>query len=288
MSRAQSKLVETALTIRGVGAKDADELAFTARLLAQATLPHSDPGDVSAFTRVNGALQMFVQPAPGVGVPYGSYPRLVLAWLTTEAVRTRSPRIVLGDSLSAFMAELGLTPTGGRWGTITRLRDQMRRLFSARIGVQYDDPDAGYSLRAMDVAEDVDLWWAPRQPDQAAVFESVVVLGARFYEAVIERPIPVDMRALQALKKSPLGLDLYTWLTYRASYARGPVAVSWRDVHRQFGADYARVDLFTQKCKRELRKINLLWPELRYETPRGRLVLHPSAPHVARLQRPPG
>ena len=227
MSRAQAQLIETALNVRGAGAVEAGELAFVARLLAQATLPHSDPGDVGSFTRRNGALQMFVQPTPGVGVPYGSYPRLVLAWLTTEAVRTKSPRVVMGDSLSAFMGELGIVPTGGRWGTITRLRDQMRRLFSSRIGVQYDDDATGFQARQMLVAEEVDLWWSPRDPDQAAVFESVVVLGRTFFEAVTERPVPVDMRVLRALKKSPLGLDLYTWLTYRVSYAREPFAVTW-------------------------------------------------------------
>ena len=226
---APARLVETALNIRGAGAVEAGELAFVARLLAQATLPHSDPGDVAAFTRRNGALEMFVQPTPGVGVPYGSYPRLVLAWLTTEAVRTKSRRIVLGDSLSSFMRELGIVPTGGRWGTITRLRDQMHRLFSSRIGVQYGDAATGHGGRQMLVTDEYDLWWTPRDPDQAAVFESVVVLSETFFKAVTERPVPVDMRVLRALKRSPLGLDLYTWLTYRVSYAPRPVR---RDVGR--------------------------------------------------------
>ncbi len=281
-TRAQSQLVEAALTIRGAGALDVGELAFVARLLAQATLPHSDPGDVSEFGRTNGNLRLVVQPGPGVGVPYGSYPRLVMAWLTTEAVRTGRPRIVLGESLSAFMCELGIVPTGGRWGTITRLRDQMRRLFASRIAAVYDGAD-GFALRSMEVATDVDLWWSPKAPDQAAVFESVVVLGERFFQAVTERPVPVDMRVLRALKKSPLGLDLYTWLTYRVSYLNGPTAIPWPALHDQFGADYADPKNFARKARRELAKIKLLWPELRAETPPGRLVLRPSTPHVARL-----
>ena len=279
---AAARLVEAALNVRGAGALDAGELAFVARILAQATLPHSDPGDVREFGRTNGDLRLVVQPGPGVGVPYGSYPRLVMAWLTTEAVRTGRPRIVLGDSLSAFMRELGIVPTGGRWGTITRLREQMRRLFASRIAAVYDGDD-GFSLRSMEVATDVDLWWSPHAPEQAAVFESVVVLGDRFFQAVTERPVPVDMRVLRALKKSPLGLDLYTWLTYRVSYARDPFAVAWESLHAQFGADYADVKNFKRKVKRELAKIRLLWPELRFETPAGRLVVYPSPPHVARL-----
>ena len=100
-----------------MSAQDADELAFMARLAMMATLPHSDPGDVPGFERRNGNYRLSIQPGLGVGVPYGSLPRLVLAWMTTEAVRTKSPRLVLGDSLSAFMGELGLVPTGGE-GTV--------------------------------------------------------------------------------------------------------------------------------------------------------------------------
>lgn len=281
-STSRARLVEAAVRIRETGAVEADELAFVARLLAQATLPHSDPGDVRDYGRTNGNLRLVVQPGPGVGIPYGSYPRLVLAWLTTEAVRTRTPRIMLGDSLSAFMAELGIVPTGGRWGTITRLRDQMRRLFSARIAAVYDGDD-GFALDAMQVATRVRLWWSPKRPDQADIFGSYVTLGDGFFRAVTERPVPVDMRVLRALKKSPLGLDLYTWLTYRASYAGEPVAVSWAGLHAQFGADYADPQNFRRKVLRELTKIRLLWPELRVETPHGRLVVHPTLPHVPRV-----
>ena len=39
---------------------------------------------------------------------YGSIPRLLLFWITTEAVRTKARRIEFGRSLTAFMLELGL------------------------------------------------------------------------------------------------------------------------------------------------------------------------------------
>ena len=41
--------------------------------------------------------------------------------------------------MSAFMAELGLTPTGGANGSITRLKNQTRRLFSATVTASYED-----------------------------------------------------------------------------------------------------------------------------------------------------
>ena len=48
---------------------------------------------------------------------YGSYSRLILIWMTTEAVRTGNRELELGRSLSRFMALLGLQATGGHWGT---------------------------------------------------------------------------------------------------------------------------------------------------------------------------
>ncbi len=279
----KADLIRAAKQIQAEGAKDAGALSFMARMLVLATLPHSNPGRVPQFSRENGHFKLVVQPGPDMGIPYGSYPRLVLAWLTSEAVRTKSPELELGDSLTAFMNELGLTPTGGRWGTITRLREQMKRLFSARISAVRED-EGRFQFSGLQVASEVDLWWDPKKPDQAAVFGSTVRLTEPFFEEIVRRPVPVDMRALRALKKSPLGLDLYTWLTYRLSYLKDPTEISWRDLHTQFGADYNRVRNFTQAVKRELNKILTVWPELRYETPRGRLRLYPCPPHVDRVE----
>lgn len=276
-------LIQAARAIQDEGAKDAGALAFMARMLVLATLPHSNPGRVPHFSRTNGHYKLVIQPGPDVGIPYGSYPRLVLAWITSEAVRTQDPEIQLGDSLSEFMGALGLTPTGGRWGTITRLREQMKRLFSARISAIRDDDDR-FQFSSLQVANEVNLWWDPKRPDQAAVFGSTVQLTQPFFKALVRRPVPIDMRVLRTLKKSPLGLDLYTWLTYRLSYLEDPTEIAWRSLHTQFGANYSRVRNFTQAVKRELAKIERLWPSLRYETPRGRLRLYPCPPHVARVE----
>ena len=40
-------------------------------------------------------------------LPYGNFPRLILAWVCTEAVRTQSRELVLGRSLSEFMGRFG-------------------------------------------------------------------------------------------------------------------------------------------------------------------------------------
>ena len=60
--------------------------------------------------------------------PYGNLPRLLLAWVSTEApCRPKAPVLSLGKSLSEFMRALGVYDSSGR--TQTRLRNQMKRLF---------------------------------------------------------------------------------------------------------------------------------------------------------------
>ena len=61
-------------------------------------------------------------------LPFGNLPpRLILAWLCTEAVRTQSRVIILGTSMAKFLKTLGVYTTSGE--TQTRLRNQMKRLF---------------------------------------------------------------------------------------------------------------------------------------------------------------
>ncbi len=46
-------------------------------------------------------------------LPFGNLPRLILAWLSTEVVRTQSRELVLGKSLSEFMRTLGVYSSAG-------------------------------------------------------------------------------------------------------------------------------------------------------------------------------
>ena len=48
------------------------------------------------------------------------------------------------------------------------------------------------------------------------------------------------MNTLKALKRSPLGLDLYLWLVYRIFALTTPQRITWRQVYRQFGAHPAK------------------------------------------------
>lgn len=281
LSSQHSKLLEAATAIR-LDPLDA-EAAFMARQLVQATLPHSDPGDVPVWIRKNGNFVLKVQPhydneGVSVGIPYGTIPRLLLFWMTTEALRTKSRKLKLGDSLSAFMRQLDLVTTGGRWGTVTRLKKQMERLLRARIS--FDSTDENHhKWRDMQVAPEGDLWWDYKNPENGSLFESWIELGEKFYEAIVVAPVPLDMRALIALKRSPLALDLYAWATYttyQTNQTEKARSVSWERLQRQFGGDYSNAKEFGRKARSAFKKIQAVYPDFKMELVKGGIEVMPS------------
>ena len=80
-------------------------------------------------------------------LPFGNLPRLLLAWVCTEAVRTQSRELVLGRSLTQFMRTLGVgSDSGGSRGELTRLRNQMKRLFRCTVSLNYEDERGDASI----------------------------------------------------------------------------------------------------------------------------------------------
>jgi hypothetical protein len=277
---AVENLITETLAIEAESAQNAGALGFMARAMVQATLPHKKV-EGNEFERRNGAFTLSLLAPARVGLPYGTVPRLLLAWLTTEAVKTRSRELELGDSLSGFMHELDLVPTGGRWGSITRLKDQTARLFACTVSATYEDTkkraEMGYR-----VADKSLLWWDAKSPTQVAAWRSSVTLTETFYREIIEYPIPVDMRAIKVLKRSPMALDIYCWLTYRTGYAKKPTTVPWSALAMQFGSEYGRLRDFKASFLAELRKVTTVYAGAKFEATEAGLIVKPSRPHIAR------
>jgi hypothetical protein len=271
-------------------AYDAGAIGFIAKFLVQTTLPHRRQSG-SHYTRTDGRFTLRITDVGGAGLPFGSYPRLILIWMTSEAVRTASRELELGASLSRFMAELGLQATGGHWGTIPRFRDQMQRLIGAAISMRWEQEKC--SLQAFGenllLADRYQLWWTPQILPTTPSPVSSITLSENFFEQLVAAPVPLDLRAVRVLKQSPLALDLYAWATRRVSYLERPTQVSWDALRRSFGAGYAdtpqgRVK-FRAKVIEALGRVCGVYPSLRLEIEEGSVLLLPSAPHIPRLTR---
>ena len=220
-------------------------------------------------------------------LPYGNIPRLLLAWVCTEAVRTQRRELVLGRSLYEFMRHLGMNDrSGGVNGQRTRLRNQMTRLFQCTVQLMRSDGDHEVTVSSL-IADKSEYWWNTAEgPDRPGLFDSTIRLGEEFFNEVIKHPVPLDMNILRALKRSPLGLDLYMWLVYRTFTLTAPITLTWRQLFRQFGADPSKasnkksVSRFRDSVLREMKKINRAWPDLEYRTVTGGLVIEPCPPRI--------
>ena len=273
-----------------VSASEADaDLGFMARMMALCSLPRTNPGNRTQYKRVNGPYKLIMSVAGDHKLPYGNFPRLILAWVCTEAVRTQSRVLILGPSLAKFMKTLGIYSSGGGNAGI-KLRNQMRRLFGCTVQLTYKDEHGEQFVNSL-IARRGEFWWNERKPDESSLWESKIELGEDLFNEVIRHPVPFDMNTLTALKRCSLGLDLYLWLVYRTFALRAPQRITWRQVYRQFGSDPAKasnkftVRSFREKVLRELKKIKLAWKGLNYSTAPGVLILHPSTPAVAPLNQ---
>jgi hypothetical protein len=301
---------DTHLAIESEDAWAAGEVGYICRALVQATLPYREPkGDPPAWGRTNGKVSLVIQPGyyiksekvisggrtttkqvpVSMGYPYGSIPRLLLAWIGKEVKLRKEREIPLGNSLVAFMAELGMnSATGGKNGSITRLREQMRRTFSSKIAI-LDNPDTSlvdWRGEGFNLVDKSAIWWDTHaSPDQSDLFESKISLSERFYEELANSPVPVDMRALRDLKNSPSALDLYCYLTYRMFTLRRETTVPWESLKMQFGSDVANIRKFRWQFHQALKAVLVVYPDAKVDLNTAGLILKPSATSVRRLAR---
>ena len=301
--------IEAHLAIESEDAKRAGSLGFMARALVIATMPYKDP-KADVFKRENGDFRLRIVAGYEGGVPFGIYPRLLMSWVATEAVRTQSPLIELGDSLSTFLRDvLDIQRGGGKRGSSTRVTEQMKRLFGSLITAQYtgDMQNRGFIMRNVIIAEGLDLYeedvqlepqkgkhapgsndtlWVPQQRDIAGTWKSKVRLSDSFFRECIDRPVPIDLRAYKALRGSPLAMDVYTWLTYRMSYTQfRSHPIRWEALMVQFGSNYetARAVLdFKKAFIKALKAVQIVYPRVNVKVADNGLILLPSPPHVPR------
>ena len=211
------------------------DIAFLHSGLCQTHLPHSKPSqDHALWRRDSGRFSLIVSPGalavPGretryVGVPYGSRARLILIYLQTEGLKSRT--VSLGKSLSAFMRSLNLAVTGGRNGTINAVREQSMRIARCSFSLQWTTSDVrGERTIITDsrLVEGLDLW---KSNQDAYDWNAEVQLSEKFYEHLREHAVSLDKRALALLSDKFLGLDLYALLAYRLPRLTKPLVLRW-------------------------------------------------------------
>ena len=258
--------------------EEAGALGFMSRLLIMVNLPYRDPGkDKRTWCRKNGNVSIDVNSGTEdgipIGLPYGAYPRLILAYLVTQAVKTQDPTIYLGKSFSHFLGLIGIQRGGKQY---KQLHKQLERTLSASFAWTYRT-DKQWSRVNIQVSHDAQLWWDEKQPNQQSLWESYIELNLNFFNEIMRNAVPLDLRVLATLKNSPLGLDLYMFIAWRTFKLDKPAFISWENLQEQLGGQYADLKEFARNCRIHIRKIQSIRPDLNIEFIRGRLRLKPAS-----------
>lgn len=253
---------------------------FLHSVLCQVGLPRRQVVG-NTFERTNGNASLLIEagklwngkewlPQP---LPYGTRPRLALVHLSSEAVRTKSATVEVGHSVREFLLRLEIGTGGEEYANFGR---QMRALAACRMSL-------GFGLETLD-AKPIKRFsaWINRSANQRALWPGVIELTPEFYESLADSAVPLDARALGALKHSALALDVYSWLAHRLHRIRGRAGtkLSWANLRAQFGQEYRDPKNFKQEMAKALRSVLAVYPDAHIEQVPGGMVLMPSRPPV--------
>ena len=252
--------------------------------LIQCSFPHADPGALTQFTRRNGWLELTLSTArPDAGLPYGVPARLLTIYCASEAKRTHSPEIYLGESVHEFLRRLDVPITRGERGSLRVYANQLMRLVHCAISIDENIRDAsgrtGLHIRQALFVEEARLWW-----DEATAIGqgSSLVLSPVLYDSILERSAPLSTKALKQLRKSPMDLDVYAWLVHRLFHLSRPSTVTWAQLSGQFGHGYREIRKFRRFFADSVKRVQEVYPEARLKLSDAGVILLPSPQHIPR------
>ena len=277
----QRQRLEAAATVLG---EEHDSLAICHAGFALTCLPHKDISD-QIWRREGHRITLLVESgrdrnAQSIGIPFGSKARMILIYLQTQAVRSRSRQVELGRSMKAWMSAMGMETTGG--ATYRVVSEQARRIGACRL--TFFSAVGGGELRTNGafVESEFSLAGALRDANQPMLWQESVTLNDAFYRSLVDHPVPVSETALRGIGNKSLAIDVYIWAAYRLHSLSRPMPVSWAALYQQFGGGFAQPKHFKPAFLDSLKTALAVYPDARIDVEETGLVLHPSRPPIAR------
>lgn len=201
-------------------------LLFLPRQMVTMTLPHREIKE-NAYVRYDGNYRLSFHVDPRIGLPYGVYARLILMYLTTERVRSKDRRFELKSSWRAFLVNMEL-PWGGN--SYRLIKEQLFRLCSTAFTSHFSKEGEN---EKHDILVITDQWFHSSDCIEITFSDS-------FFSLTQQSVIPLQSEIVQKIKRSPLSLDLYAWLTYRAWKIDREHFIPWGKLRKQFGSSLGR------------------------------------------------
>lgn len=283
-TRLQRRLIDAGCDIRDT---PPDCIEFLHSVFCHVGLPRRKT-DARVFERRSGHVGVRVEAGQWFDgtadinrpLPYGVIPRLIMIHLSTEAIRSRCRFVELG-SVREFLASLGLQTSGGTRGGYTALRTQLDALAACRMILSFQSQGEPVTVDVRPI-ERFRGWWRQEHasPQTRA---GKLELSEWFYNSLTEHAVPVDPRALQAIRHSALTMDVYVWLAQRLCRVKSMrgTKLSWHNLHSQFGQDYRNPKDFKRELRRAISQVLVVYPDARVREVVGGIVLYPSTPPIA-------
>lgn len=247
-----------------------DNLRFMPTPLAICGLPYRRPPDgQQEFCREQGSMRVVVTPGKVTdpngkriqqSIPWGPKARLIIAHLSTEALKNRSPIIETAASFTSFLRDMGFDRRGGERGNIKPFKEQLQALAACRMEIAVWD---GKKSATVDVKpfNKMQLWFADNT-DQQSLWPTTIQFSGDFYAQLEKHALPVDVRALRAFSNSARKLDLLLWITYRITRLEKHLVLDWTPLKGQFGEGFARDRAFRAQLADDLASVLELFPKL--------------------------
>jgi hypothetical protein len=210
------------------------ELTYIPSLLVQSPLPVRDPKG-NEFIRRSGNQEVKIISSPGV--PFGHIGRLTLALAVTDALRNHSNRVELG-TVTGWLARLDTAATGGKEGSIGRVKEQFNRIGQTMITVSAKAQHSeGFQQKTANfvIADELELFWDKRVSlsEMPTLFQNFILFSPKFYDYLTNHAVPVDLAVYDKFQ-APLAQDIYAWLAWKLHNLDSSLPLSWSQIEAQF------------------------------------------------------
>ena len=293
LSLVKQRLVDAAVAIRQ---DQAEDITYQHSIICQTGLPVRHQ-DARVWERRQGRALLRMEAGAAVPpggsewvelpLPYGPKARLVMMHLNSEAIRTRSPKIEVESTLTAFVRRVmnGPNPEDRRdpnGREIRAFKEQLAALSAATVRLNINDEEQSRHLNTRIVSE-FDLWFS-KDSRQRVLWSSTVHLSPEYFDSLLGYAVPLDERAIASLAHSALALDVYAWLAqrlHRIAVERSQL-VPWTALYEQFGQGYSELRFFRRKFIAALRQVQIAYPDARFSTDSRGMELRQSEPPISK------
>jgi hypothetical protein len=252
---------------------------------AMTALPHKQIAGTE-WVRDGGDIRLRIESGKthdgtSVGIPFGYVARLILLYLQTEAIKTRSREVELGRSMHSWLKAMGLNSGGKGYEAV---REQSRRLSLCRLTF-YRVGEGGEAVMNGGFVREAILPGRDPGGEQLSLWRETVVLDEVFYESLVRHPLPVRETAIRKLAGRSMAIDLYIWLAYRLHHLTKPIRVPWPALYRQFGSGFGLQRQFKAHAREALALAMSAYPEAQVRADDQAILLMPSPSPVPEQAR---